>query len=145
MGINLPGVPTPNGYGANGGGGKKRKRKKKGFFGYCWELIMWVFVAFAIVIAIFALPYLFKFSPGDIMAFDDAVGFEKIDAFMDGLRHKQGISEMTFSHDGKSITFTDKNGTLSRVSGEGYDYDDNGEFDSDLEEARRLLREWGLD
>ena len=140
MGTGIPGVPIPHG----GGGGRRRKRKK-GFLRYCWELIMWVLVAFAIVIAIFALPYLFKFSPGDIMAFDSAVGFEKIDAFRDGLRHKRGISEMSFSHDGRSITFTDTNGTLTGIDAEGYDYGDGGEYESDLAEARRILDEWGLD
>lgn len=146
MGPNFPGGYPPGGQRThNGGGGKRRRRKKKGFLRRCRELIAWVFVAFAIVIAVFALPYVFGFSPGDIMAFDDAVGFEKIDAFMDGLRHKRGISEMTFSHDGRTITFTDDNGALTDIDAEGYDYGDSGDFESDLEEARRLLKEWGLD
>lgn len=138
MGTGIPGVPMPY------GGGGRRKRKKGGFLRCCWELIVWIFVAFAIVIAIFALPYIFGFSPGDIMAFDDAVGFEKIDAFRDGLRHKREISEMTFSHNGRSITFTDEAGTLAGIDAEGYDYGDGEEYESDLAEARRILREWGL-
>ena len=52
---------------------------------------------------------------------------------------------MTFSHDGRKITFTDGNGTLAGIEAEGYDYGDGEEYESDLAEARRLLKEWGLD
>ena len=141
MGPNIPGVPMPP-YGG-GGGGRRRKRKKKG--GFVRELIGAVFFALAISLAVFALPYLFEFSPGDVMAFDSAVGLEKIEAFRDGLRHKREISEMTFSHNGRSITFTDEGGTLTGIDAEGYDYGDGAEYESDLAEARRILREWGLD
>lgn len=146
MGPNFSGGYPPGGqWTRDDGGGKRRRRKKKGgFLKFMGDLIVAALVAFAIVIAIFALPYLFKFIPGDIMAFDSAVGFEKIDAFRDGLRHKHGISEMTFSHDGRSITFTDTNGTLTGIDAEGYDYGDGGEYESDLAEARRILDEWGL-
>ena len=147
MGHNFPGGYPPGGqWTHDDGGGRRRRRKKKGgFLKFMGDLIVAALVAFAIVIAIFALPHLFEFSPGDIMAFDDAVGFEKIDAFMDGLRHKRGISEMKFSHDGRTITFTDTKGTLTGIDAEGYDYDESGKLESDLEEARRLLKEWGLD
>lgn len=137
MGPNIPGVPMPP-YGG-GGGGRRRKRKKRG--GFVRELLGAVFIA----LAVFALPYLFEFSPGDVMAFDSAVGLEKIEAFRDGLRHKREISEMTFSHNGRSIAFTDEGGTLTGIEAEGYDYDEADEMEADIDEARRLLKEWGLD
>lgn len=144
MGPNFPGGYPPGGQWTHDGGGKRRRRKKKGFLGHCWDVIVWVLVAFAIVIAVDAIPLLLGFDPWDAADFVDAPGLAKIDAFMDGWRHKQGISEMTFSHDGKTITFTDTNGTLTGIEAEGYDYGDGEEYESDLAEARRILEEWGL-
>lgn len=123
--------------GVSEGGGRRRKRKKRGFFHELGSLILWTLLAVLFVLAVFAAPLLMGFDPVDAADFVDAPGFAKIDAFMDGLRHKRGISEMTFSHDGRTVTFTDDNGTLSEPSGNG--------TGSDLEEARRILKEWGLD
>lgn len=148
MGPNIPGVPMPHGGGGSGGGGggKRRKRKKKGgALKFARGLIAAVILAFAISALILALPLFLGFDPADAADFADAPGLEKIDAFMDGWRHKHGISEMTFSHDGRTITFTDDNGTLTGIAAEGYDYDEGGELESDFAEARRILREWGLD
>ena len=149
---NFPGGPPPGGYGSysvteyDDGGGRRRRRKKKGgFLKAVGDLIVWLLIAAALVLALFGAPLLMGFDPYDAANFVDAPGLAKIDAFMDGWRHKQGISEMTFSHDGKSITFTDTNGTLTGVEAEGYGYDDADELESDIEEARRILHEWGLD
>ena len=140
MGTSIPGVPIPHG----GGGGRRRKRKKGGFLKFMGDLIVGILIVFAIVIAIEAVPYLLKFSPGDIMDYSNNNIFGKMEVLRDGLRHKRGISEMTFSHDGRSITFTDTNGTLTGIDAEGYDYGDGEEYESDLAEARRILDEWGL-
>ena len=138
MGPNIPGVPVPD--------GKSRKRKKKGgFLRRCRDLTVSLLVCAALVLAVFAVPLLLGFDPMDAANFVDAPGLAKIDAFMDGWRHKRGISEMTFSHNGRTITFTDDNGTLTGIDAEGYGYADGGDFESDLDEARRILKEWGLD
>lgn len=142
MGHNIPGVPMPP-YGGGGGGRRRRRRKRKG--GFLKFMIVGVAVVLAIYLAIEAVPYALKFEAGDIWDYSDANLFGKIEALRDGLRHKREISEMTFSHDGKSITFTDDNGTLTGIEAEGYDYDEADEMESDLAEARRLLKEWGLD
>lgn len=133
MGTGIPpGVVT-----YDGGGGRRRKRKRGGFLKAVRDLFVCVLVALGIALAVFATPLLMGFDPVDAADFVDAPGLAKIDAFQKGLRHKRGISEMTFSHDGRSITFTDDNGTLSEPSGDG--------TESDIEEARRILKEWGLD
>ena len=142
MGTGIPGVPMPYG---GGGGGRRRKRKKGGFLKFMRDLIVGVVIVCAIYLAIEAVPYLLKFSPGDIMEYSDNNIFGKMEVLRDGLRHKRGISEMTFSHDGRKITFTDDNGTLAGIEAEGYDYGDGEEYESDLAEARRILKEWGLD
>lgn len=148
MGTGIPpGVPG-SGWSVSSdddGGGRRRRRRKRGFFHELGSLILWTMIAVLFVLAVFAAPLLMGFDPVDAADFVDAPGFAKIDAFMDGLRHKRGISEMTFSHNGRKITLTDDNGTLSDIDAEGYDYGDSGDFESDLEEARRILREWGLD
>lgn len=147
MGPNIPGVPMPP-YGG-GGGGRRRRRKRKSVWRLLWDEIknglMILFVFFLIFIAIEALPYLLKLPDGDIINYSNASIFGKLDALRDGLRHKQGISEMTFSHDGKSVTFTDEKGTLTDIQAEGYGYDDTDELERDIAETRRLLKEWGLD
>ena len=141
MGTGIPpGIVT-----YDGGGGRRRKRKKRGFFRELGSLILWTLIAALFVLAVFAAPLLMGFDPVDAADFVDAPGLAKIDAFQKGLRHKRGISEMTFSHDGRSITFTDDNGKLSKIDAGGYDYGDSGDLESDLDEARRILKEWGLD
>ena len=133
MGTGIPpGVVT-----YDGGGGRRRKRKRGGFLKAVRDLFVCVLVALGIALAVFAVPLLMGFDPVDAADFVDAPGFAKIDAFQKGLRHKRGISEMTFSHNGRTITFTDDNGTLSEQSGDG--------TESDIDEARRILKEWGLD
>ena len=140
MGTGIPpGVVT-----YDGGGGKRRKRKRGGFLKAVRDLFVCVLVALGIALAVFAAPLLMGFDPVDAADFVDAPGLAKIDAFQKGLRHKRGISEMTFSHDGRSITFTDDNGKLSGIDAKGYDYGDGEEYESDLAEARRILEEWGL-
>ena len=153
MGPNFPGgSPSGGPWTHDDGGGKRRKRKKKGFFRCLVELIVGVILTFAFCALALALPLLLQFDPWDAQQFVDASGdglrgtmAAKVDAFMDGWRHKQGMSEMTFFHDGKSITFTDTNGTLTGMDANGYDYDEGGEYESDLAEMRRILKEWGLD
>lgn len=133
MGTGIPpGVVT-----YDGGGGRRRKRKRGGFLKAVRDLFVCVLVALGIALAVFAVPLLMGFDPVDAADFVDAPGLAKIDAFQKGLRHKRGISEMTFSHNGRTVTFTDDNGTLSEPSGDG--------TESDIEEARRILKEWGLD
>ena len=129
MGTGISPVPY------DGGGGRRRRRR--GFFRTLGDLLLWLLVCGAVVLGLFAAPLLLGFDPIDAADFVDAPGLAKIDAFMKGWRHKNGISEMTFSHNGRSITFTDDNGTLSEPSGDG--------TESDIEEARRILKEWGLD
>ena len=150
MAPNFPGGHPPGGSGSYSfteydGGGRRRKRRRSGFLKGLRDLIVCALVAFGIVIVVFAAPLLMGFDPIDAADFVDAPGLAKIDAFVKGWRHKNGISEMTFSHNGKSITFTDDNGKLSGITAEGYDYGDSGDFESDLDEARRILKEWGLD
>ncbi len=126
-------VPVPY----DGGGGRRRRHKKKGgFLKAVGGLIACVVVTFAVSALILALPLFMGFDPWDAANFVDAPGFAKIDAFRDGWWHKHGISEMTFSHDGRTVTFTDGNGELSGPSGDG--------TESDIEEALRILKEWGL-
>ena len=146
MGPNIPGGYPPGGqWPHDDGGGRRRKRKKKGgFIGFMSDLIAGVAVVLAIYLAIEAVPYLLKFEPGDIMDYSDSNLFGKVEVLMDGLRHKRGVSEMKFSHDGKSVTLIDDNGKLSGIEAEGYGYDEGGEMESDFEEARRILEEWGL-
>lgn len=132
-------VPVPY----DGGGGRRRRRKKGGFVKAVGGLLTGVAAAFAVSGLVLALPLLLDFDPWDAAEFVDAPGFAKIDAFRDGWRHKQGISEITFSHDGKTITLWDDNGTLSSVESDGYGDDSDG-FAADLAEARRILKEWGL-
>lgn len=132
MGTGIPpGVVT-----YDGGGGRRRKRKRGGFLKAVRDLFVCAVVALGIALAVFAVPLLMGFDPVDAADFVDAPGLAKIDAFQKGLRHKRGISEMTFSHNGRSITFADDNGTLSEPSGDG--------TESDIEEARRILKEWGF-
>ena len=121
----------------DGGGGRRKRKKKGGFVKAVGGLIMSVVASFAVSGLVLALPLFLDFDPWDAADFVGAPGFAKIDAFMDGWRHKHGISEITFSHDGRTVTFTDDNGELSGPSGDG--------TESDIEEARRILREWGLD
>ena len=147
MGPNIPGGCPPGGqWPRDDGGGRRRRRKKKGgFLKFMGDLILCVVGTLLFCALVFAIPLFLGFDPVDAADFVDAPGLAKIDAFMDGWRHKHGISEMTFSHNGRSITFTDNNGTLSDIDAEGYDYDESGELESDLAEARRILKEWGLD
>lgn len=137
MGTGIPpGVPGGGwSVSSDDGGGRRRKRKRRGFFRELGSLILWTLIAALFVLAVFAAPLLMGFDPVDAADFVDAPGLAKIDAFQKGLRHKRGISEMTFSHNGRTITFTDDNGTLSEPSGDG--------TESDIEEARRILKEWG--
>ena len=145
MAPNFPGGYPPGGQWTHDSGGKRRRRKKKGgFLKFIRDLIVAALAAFAISALILAIPLFLGFDPWDAERFVEAPGLAKINAFMDGWRHKHGISEMTFSHDGRSITFTDTNGTLTGIDAEGYDYGDGGEYESDLAEARRILDEWGL-
>ena len=151
MGTGIPGVPGPGGYGSvsSDGGGRRRRRKRKSVWRLLWEEIksglIFLLFFFLIFIAIEAVPYLLKLPDGDIINYSNANIFGKFDALRDGLRHKRGISEIRFSHDGKTVTLTDEKGTLTDISGEGYGDGDEKEFQSDVDEARRILREWGLD
>lgn len=146
----FPGGYPPGGsysvteYGDGGGGRRRRRKKKGGFLKFIGDLIVCAVVTLAFCALVFAIPLFLGFDPWDAADFVDAPGLAKIDAFMDGWRHKRGISEMTFSHDGRKITFTDTNGTLTGIEAEGYDYGDGEEYESDLAEARRILEEWGL-
>ena len=142
---NFPGGYPPGGqWTRDDGGGRWRRRKKKGgFLKAVGGLIACVVVTFAVSALILALPLLLDFDPWDAAEFVDAPGFAKIDAFLDGWWHKQGMGEITFSHDGRSITIFDDNGALSGVERSGYGDDDDG-FAADLAEARRILKEWGL-
>lgn len=128
-------------YSSDGG----RRRKKNGFLKHVWDVILWTAVGLMAFLAIEAMPYLLKFEPGDIMAYSDNNIFGKVEVLKDGLRHKREISEIKFSHDGKTVTLTDEKGTLTDISGEGYGEGDEGEFQRDTDEARRILSEWGLD
>ena len=143
------GIPPGAGWSVSsdddGGGGRRRRRKRRGFFRELCSVILWSTIAVLLVLAVFAAPLLMGFDPVDAADFVDAPGLAKIDAFMDGWRNKHGISEMKFSHNGREITFTDDNGKLSGIDAEGYDYGDDGDFESDLAEARRILKEWGLE
>lgn len=146
MGTGIPpGVPGSGWSVSSDGGGRRRRRKKHGFFHELVSLIRWTLIAVLLVLGLFAVPLLMGFDPVDAADFVDAPGLAKIDAFMDGWRNKHGISEMTFSHNGRQITLTDDNGKLSGLDAEGYDYGDSDDFENDLEEARRILKEWGLD
>lgn len=142
---NFPGGYPPGGqWTRDDGGGRRRQRKKKGgFLKAVSGLIACVVVTFAVSALILALPLFLDFDPWDAADFVDAPGFAKIDAFLDGWRHKHGISEITFSHDGKTITLWDDDGTLSSVESDGYG-DDDGSLADDIAEARRILKEWGL-
>ena len=131
------GTGIPPGVVTYDGDGRRRKRKRGGFLKAVRDLFVCVLVALGIALAVFAVPLLMGFDPVDAADFVDAPGLAKIDAFQKGLRHKRGISEMTFSHNGQTITFTDDNGTLSEPSGDG--------TESDIDEAQRILKEWGLD
>ena len=147
---NFPGGYPPGGQRTHhGGGGKRRKPKRKTFLQQLGEalrdLIVGILIVFAIVIAIEAVPYLLKFEPGDTIDYSNNNIFGKIEVFKDAMRHKRGISEMTFSHDGKSVTFTDEKGTLTGIDAEGYGYGDADELEDDIDEARRIIHEWGLD
>lgn len=135
---NFSGGHPPGGqWTRDDGGGRRRWRKKTGgFLKAVSGLIACVVVTFAVSALILALPLFLGFEPLDAERFVEAPGLAKIDAFMDGWRHKHGISVMTLSHDGKTVTFTDDNGELSGPSGDA--------TESDIEEARRILREWGL-
>ena len=136
---NFPGGYPPGGqWTRDDGGGRRRRRKKKGgFLKAVGGLIACVVVTFGVSALILALPLFLDFDPWDAAEYADAPGFAKIDAFRDGWRHKHGISTLTFTHDGRTVTFTDDNGELSGPSGDG--------TESDIEEARRILREWGRD
>ena len=147
---NFPGGYPPGGqWTHHGGGGRRRKPKRKSLWRLLWEEmktgLIWLFVFFLIFIAIEAVPYLLKFEPGDTMAYSNENIFGKIEVFKDAMRHKRGISEIKFSHDGKTVTLTDEKGTLTDISGEGYGEGDEDEFQRDVDEVLRLLREWGLD
>ena len=138
MGTGNFGAPVPY----DGGGGRRRKRKKGGFLKAVGGLLAGVAAAFAVSMLILALPLFMGFDPWDAAEYADAPGFAKIDAFRDGWRHKHGISEIRFSHGGKTVTLWDDNGTLSGVESDSYG--DGDGFAADLAEARRILKEWGL-
>lgn len=125
-------VPVPY----DGGGGRRRRRKKGGFVKAVGGLLTGVAAAVSVSGLVLALPLFMGFDPWDAAEYADAPGFAKIDAFRDGWRHKHGISTLTFTHDGRTVTFTDDNGELSGPSGDG--------TESDIEEALRILKEWGL-
>lgn len=151
MGPNIPGGYPPGGHGSYSvteydprDRGERRRKKRGGFVGFIRDTAVGLLVCAALVLALDAAPLLLGFDPLDAAHFVDAPGLAKIDAFMDGWRHKEGISKMTFSHDGRTITFTDTNGTLTDIDAEGYDYDDSEEYESDLAEMWRILKEWGL-
>ena len=137
MGTGNFGAPVPY-----DGGGGRRRRKKGGGLKAVGGLIVCVVVTLAVSALVLALPLFMGFDPRDAAEYADAPGFAKIDAFRDGWRHKRGISEITFSHDGKTVTLWDDNGTLSGVESDSYG--DGDGFAADLAEARRILKEWGL-
>ena len=136
MGHNFPGGYPPGGQWTRDDGVGRRRKKKGGFMKAVGGLLTGVAAALAVSGLVLALPLFMGFDPWDAAEYADAPGFAKIDAFRDGWRHKHGISTLTFTHDGRTVTFTDDNGELSRPSGDG--------TESDIEEALRILKEWGL-
>ena len=143
---NIPGFGR--GASVSRSGGHKRgrkKRKTKTVRGHVMDVLIPVLIGLALYLAIEAVPYVLKLEDGDVMRYSDASILGKWDALRDGMRHKREISEVKFSHDGKKVTLTYEKGVLTDVSGEGYGEGDAGEYESDLAETRRLLKEWRLD
>lgn len=140
--------PTMGGPPPENGRGKKKRKRQRGLLGTCVSAVFWVFAISALILA---LPLFLGCDPWDAQYFVDAHGYDmrgtleaKIDALRDGIWHKKELSRVKFSHDGKSVTLVDKAGELSAVTAEGYAYDESAEAADDWNEARRILKEWGI-